>query len=42
MYGKEGKPTEPTPVIPVRVRGPALILKAGDKLLVKYYFYLNL
>ena len=27
VYSTEGKPAGPTPVVPVRVRGPALILK---------------
>ena len=27
IYGKEGKPAGPTPVLTVRVHGPALILK---------------
>ena len=30
IYDKDGKPARPTPVLPVRVRGLALILKTGN------------
>ena len=40
IYGKEGKPTGPTAVLPVRVHGPALILKTVQLVLL-YHKFIN-